>query len=249
VAKRYFLCLLLTLFFPSIVNSISGAPLPDLIVEDITWIPQNPQAGEAIQIQVHIRNIGDAPVTNIVRYKLELDMIAKIKNPIYGEFDDIPFEPGKKWVGNFTLIGGLYQKSFHLSEGDHELQAEVDYMLRVPESNEKNNILTKTIHIGSEVTTLEYKAEELPSTTQFFEKTIETTSITYSSEVTTQSKTSLFKTSTSAFTSINDLHKSLIEEVTFGSEIPLITIYDSLILGLVMVNIIFIFVISRKLLS
>ncbi len=141
--KRILLGFILILSLITIVDSGLADDLPDLIVEDIIWLPKDPGVGEDIKIQVHIRNVGDAPVSKSFRFKIEL----KNAQDIYWEFDEKePLNPGEGYIGFVTI-------TWRIREGDYEINAEVDYTRQVKESDEKNNKLTVTIPIGPEVTT------------------------------------------------------------------------------------------------
>jgi hypothetical protein len=151
VFKKIFLGLILLLSLISVIESSSGDGLPDLIVNDITWIPEDPGVGEDFKIQVRIENIGDVAVQKSFRAKLQFDRNDRF---IFWEFEDIdPIPPGESVAGTAIIDREYRQYGWSLSEGDHELHAEVDYTRRVKESNEKNNELTKTIHIGPKATT------------------------------------------------------------------------------------------------
>jgi hypothetical protein len=131
--------------------SASPEGLPDLIVEDILWFPKEPHVGEDLSLQVIIRNVGDAPVKKMFRFEL---YIGRKESPIRWTFDaKEPMLPGDGWMGIFDINKEVRYYGWALSEGDHKLRAIVDSDHDVVESNEDNNELVKTIHIGPKLTT------------------------------------------------------------------------------------------------
>lgn len=109
--------------------------LPDLIVSDFTWTPQYPKSIEWFDTQIKIKNIGSTPASS---------------------FSVI--HPGTGNTGsNTTIINGLAAgseitittKNAGLSiPGPNNVSIKVDVFEEVKESNENNNLLTKSIKIS-----------------------------------------------------------------------------------------------------
>ncbi len=166
--RDYKRLLLLILSFMIILPHVEVYPtlgdgLPDLIVEDIIWFPSEPHAAEDITIKVVIRNIGESPVKVTFKWELSIDS----KDPVWWTYDpreSPPLDPGDTWTGVFDITQKVRTTyGYALTEGEHTLRATVDSGKRITESNEDNNDLEKTMHVGPPITSVEKQTLETTS--------------------------------------------------------------------------------------
>jgi subtilase family serine protease len=101
----------------------SGALLSDLIVQDITWSPPTPSAGETVTFTVTIKNQGIG---------------AAISSRVYYFINGV--QEGSDSVTSI-LVGSTETETFtwNAEPGSHTIKAVADYNSTVPESNETNN--------------------------------------------------------------------------------------------------------------
>jgi hypothetical protein len=108
---------------PTITPSPTPISLPDLIVQDITWSPTNPSAGDTVTFTVTIKNKGNSGAgSSTVKYYVDGSQV---------DFDLI----------NLITSGGVATQTFTWStqSGTHVIKAIADYYDVVHESNEANN--------------------------------------------------------------------------------------------------------------
>ena len=103
--------------------TLSGVLLSDLIVQDITWVPSSPSAGEAVTFTVTLKNQGTGnAVSSTIRYYID---------GLYLTYDSVSSIPaGSTATETFT---------WSAQPGSHAIKAVADYNNAVPESNETNN--------------------------------------------------------------------------------------------------------------
>ncbi|MFC1989320.1 CARDB domain-containing protein [Chloroflexota bacterium] len=111
------------------VSNIFSALPPDLIIETITWPPEQPSKGDNIIFNVTIKNQGSGPA---------------IGSHVYFYIDE--HFKGSEYVGGIDA-GGVVTKTFTwvADAGSHTFKAVADGEKLVPESNETNNAKTVTI--------------------------------------------------------------------------------------------------------
>ena len=118
--------------------SLTGT-LPDLIIQDISWSPENPKEGDNITYSVKVKNIGETPARSCtveLNHSLEGGYVAfctHVPSLDADEFITIHFP-----VIETTLCGNF------------PLRAIVDVYNDVEESNEGNNERTETMSVTGE---------------------------------------------------------------------------------------------------
>ena len=112
---------------PSEDDGNSTILLPDLVTEDLSWSPDNPEIGEQVTLTAKVKNQGEATsgTTNLVFYS--------DGNKI-GENSVPEIEAGKS-----EKISILWTPE---TDSEAEISAKVDEEASVEESNEDNNIIT-----------------------------------------------------------------------------------------------------------
>lgn len=109
--------------------------LPDLIIETITWSPENPSIGDTVTFTVKVRNQGGGSASSS-RVYFYIDGSSK-------GYQEIPeIDAGTTVTGNFN---------WKAEAGSHAVKAIVDKDNWIPESDENNN-----------QTTVNYSATSLP---------------------------------------------------------------------------------------
>ena len=130
------------------------AEAADLIVEDFTWEPANPQPGDQVIFTATIKNRGGTAVPAGVKLGLRFDMNgATVYRPnsntmIWSDTHYSGLEPGASV--NLTTNGGDSGVAYWTAgaEGIHTVRAYIDDGNLIAESNENNNTLTKEIAVG-----------------------------------------------------------------------------------------------------
>lgn len=116
---------------------------PDLVVTDITWVPASPHAGDNVVFTATVKNVGAAatPAGTIVGVNFKVDGNSAGCNGS----STASLAPG----ATLTLTAnGCSPSSWTAVAGSHSVVANVDDQLRIRESNETNNTLTKTITVN-----------------------------------------------------------------------------------------------------
>ncbi len=129
------LCLLAGFVFPA---SVDGAKLsasspmgPDLIVEEIIWLPETPLMGDIVTFMVTIKNQGDSQAgsSHVAFFVNDTYQTSKIMNPL---------ESGATATSTFT---------WRAEADSYSIKAIADVVNRVTESNEANNEKTYAISV------------------------------------------------------------------------------------------------------
>ena len=113
--------------------------LPDLLIQDITWSPDDPPAGENATFTVSILNQGDGDSISC-----RLDFLVDNERINYRELG--PIDAGKSIARSFNWI---------VKGGVHKIQAIVDSQNKMPEPIETNNQKTITFPIQPPDLTIE----------------------------------------------------------------------------------------------
>ena len=103
--------------------TFSDASLPDLIIENITWLPTNPSIGDEVTFMVIVKNQGGGK-TDFSYYDYYIDetyQASRYVNPISANTTD-----------NYTF-------SWTAQVGSHNIKAVADPNMRIEERNETNN--------------------------------------------------------------------------------------------------------------
>jgi hypothetical protein len=135
---------------PSAASPLAPAnPGPDLIIQSITVTPAYPGPGQPVNIEIVIKNVGDAkatPVGDLIITALYVDLH---REPQLGDLDT-------SYTGLFSLDAGRsyvwtyknYDK-FTTVGCDHDIWAWTDRGSNVIEDNENNNKLSIQVCVGT----------------------------------------------------------------------------------------------------
>ncbi|MFC1913652.1 CARDB domain-containing protein [Chloroflexota bacterium] len=106
-----------------LTHTAYAAPAPDLIIETITWSPQNPSIGDSVTFSVTIKNQGDgeAGSSRVAYYADGIHLGSASVNSL---------APGASTTKTFTWTA---------EAGSHTIKAIADSDNNVAESNENNN--------------------------------------------------------------------------------------------------------------
>jgi len=123
----------------------SSFGLPDLVVRDILWSPENPVEGDIVSFSAVIENIG----TGSTPAGIITGVGFSIGKPTYCWSDNyiLPLAPGE----SVTLTangghGGI--PAWHATTGTHKITAFVDDVCRIKEITRENNKLIKTLTVA-----------------------------------------------------------------------------------------------------
>jgi len=107
---------------------------PDLVVDDITWLPASPMEGNAISFLAKVSNIGKAKTPNGVWHSV-IFYVDGVETNIGNQ--TVSILPGN----SVTITAGnyLYGPYWTAVKGSHTVTALVDDVNRIDESNETNN--------------------------------------------------------------------------------------------------------------
>ena len=110
-------------------KTVTLSTLPDLIIESITWSPENPQKSDNVTFTVAIKNQG---VSKARSSRIQLYIDGSFKG-----YQDVPeIDADATATKTFSWIARA---------GSHTIKAVVDYSDAVTESNETNNEKTVTL--------------------------------------------------------------------------------------------------------
>ena len=135
---------------PSAADSVVPLnPGPDLIIQSIKVTPSYPNPGESVDIEIAIKNVGDAkavPVGDLIITALYVDLH---REPQLGDVDTsytglFQLNPGQSYVWTFKN----YNK-FTTIGCDHDIWAWTDRGSNVIEDNEGNNKLSIPVCVGT----------------------------------------------------------------------------------------------------
>ncbi len=108
----------------------------DLIIQEITFIPDLPAPGQPVTARIKAANTGGVPVSNVIM-RISVDSTA---------------------IGDVTIVSlGGYQTHTvnaiigNLTEGVHQITATADPDNLIAESNEANNTLTQTLDVKERI--------------------------------------------------------------------------------------------------
>ena len=113
---------------------VTFSPLaPDLVVQDITWSPASPTAGDTVTFTVSIKNQGG--------YSAGYSLVAYYIDGSFTGYQDVQgVDAGSIVTNTFTWIA---------EGGTHAIRVVADMESRIPESNENNNENTVTFPMSS----------------------------------------------------------------------------------------------------
>ncbi|MCC7564691.1 MAG: hypothetical protein KO206_00210, partial [Methanomicrobiaceae archaeon] len=114
---------------------------PDLVVTEISWLPEGPEAGDEIAMQATIMNQGTGLTPDsVVHGVLFTTDSAGMSQGVWSDNHTAPIAPGESVT--VTANGGSQGSTWTAVEGTHTITARVDDQNRIAESDEDNNLLT-----------------------------------------------------------------------------------------------------------
>jgi len=125
---------------PLKIVAMTRNDLPDLTVTDISWTPASLRAGDQIQFQAAIKNIGVGPTPSGIVHGVAFFVDGTLIS--WSDTFQGPLAPGE----SKTLIANNGPKGTALwtaTVGPHTITAQVDDVNRITESNEDNNTRKK----------------------------------------------------------------------------------------------------------
>ena len=121
---------------------------PDLAVIGISWVPASPAPGSAVTLKATIKNLGDAPTPAGVKHGILFTFDDGAAGPgVWSDTHTASIAPGA-WV-TLTANGGSAGATWKAIKGTHTVKAHVDDVNRIAESDEKNNVMSKEIIVGT----------------------------------------------------------------------------------------------------
>src|SRR6185295_11602505 len=125
--------------------TVGSGGLPDLIVTNVTWSPTTPTVGQPVLFSATIKNQGTAATPNGIAEGIAF-LVDGVKVTWSGGYtSSIP--PGSSVT--LTADGGPSGNMWTATAGTHTVEAFVDDVNRIAESNENNNTLSSTLTIAS----------------------------------------------------------------------------------------------------
>jgi CARDB len=115
---------------------------PDLVVVSVSWAPAPPTAGQPVTFAAVVRNAGTEvtpEVTHGVGFTVDGTSVS------WSSADSAPLAPGEERT--YTADGGPAGASWTATTGEHELQAYVDDVDRIGETDDGNNTLSTTLTV------------------------------------------------------------------------------------------------------
>ncbi|GFZ32247.1 hypothetical protein CSC2_27730 [Clostridium zeae] len=137
---------------------------PDLVVTNITWNPANPSTGNEVTFSAVIKNQGTAATPAGVKHGLSILVDGVQVNWCDNYTASIPAGGTATLTCNNGPNGGKI--SWTATNGTHTVQAYIDDVNLIAESNESNNTLNSSLTIGqvstdrgAQIPWIEYEAE------------------------------------------------------------------------------------------
>lgn len=129
---------------PSSIVAKTPNQRPDLVIQDVRWSPENPKPGDEVKFTITIANIGSAPTPAVVHgAAIKIDG----KTVCWSDTHKSPIEP--KGSVTVTTNNGASGKGFWVcTPGTFKIEAVVDDVNRIDESNEKNNVKKAVLSTG-----------------------------------------------------------------------------------------------------
>jgi beta propeller repeat protein len=120
---------------------------PDLVVTDISWTPGSPGAGDAVTFSATVKNLGAGATPSGVVHGVLFRIDNGGSPGVWSDSYTGSIAPGASVT--LTASGGSNGATWTATAGSHTVEAVVDDMNRIAESNEGNNALTETVTVGS----------------------------------------------------------------------------------------------------
>src|ERR1700730_8846062 len=125
--------------------TVGSGGLPDLIVTNFTWSPTIPAVGQPVLFSATIKNQGTAATPDGVIAGIGYQVDGTTVTWSGGYTSSIPAGSSVTLTAN----GGPSGNMWTATAGTHTVQAFVDDVNRIAESNENNNTLSSTLTVGS----------------------------------------------------------------------------------------------------
>ncbi|MFC2021564.1 CARDB domain-containing protein, partial [Chloroflexota bacterium] len=110
-------------------HEVKAAADPDLVVESLTWSPENPSKSDTVTISATVKNQGDGKA-----------IISKLYFYVEGSFKEFQYvqslEAGESITKDFTWVA---------QQGSHLIKLVIDEENEISESDENNNEKSATI--------------------------------------------------------------------------------------------------------
>src|SRR5262249_42791305 len=124
--------------------TIASGSLPDLIVTNFTWSPTTPTFGQPVLFSATIKNQGTAATPDgIVE---GIGFLVDGATVTWSSNYTSSIAPGSSVT--LTANGGPSGNMWTATAGTHTVEAFVDDVNRIAESNENNNTLSSTLTVG-----------------------------------------------------------------------------------------------------
>lgn len=120
--------------------------LPDLIVTSVSWTPTRPAIGDHVTFSATVKNQGTAatPAGVIIGVGFSVDG----NEVTWSDTDTTSLAPGAS-VTLTANYGSTGSAAWTATSGSHTVQANVDDVNRIAESNESNNTLSRSLTVRS----------------------------------------------------------------------------------------------------
>ncbi|MDD5420038.1 MAG: CARDB domain-containing protein, partial [Methanomicrobiaceae archaeon] len=131
--------------------------VPDLVVTEISWLPEHPEAGDIVTMQATIKNQGTGPtpegVIHGVLFRTDNDQMSP---GVWSDSHRTSIAPGASVT--VTANGGSQGSTWTAVRGSHTVTAHVDDVNRIAESDAGNNVLSSLMHVGQGIASPPEKA-------------------------------------------------------------------------------------------
>jgi chitodextrinase len=124
------------------------APTDDLIVTDVTWTPANPAAGQAVTFSATIKNQGTGPTPSGIKHGIAFKVDGVTVNWSDNNTTSLAAGASRTQTAN-SGINGVATYTVAATPNPHSVEAFVDDTSIIPESNETNNKLAKSMPVAS----------------------------------------------------------------------------------------------------
>jgi hypothetical protein len=115
---------------------------PDLVLVSVSWSPEQPATGQPVTFTAVVRNAGTEAtpeVTHGVGFSVDGTPTT------WSSAESAPLAPGEQRT--YTADGGPAGSTWTAVAGEHELQAYVDDVDRIGETDDGNNVMTVTLTV------------------------------------------------------------------------------------------------------
>jgi len=132
-------------FYPDVTSVPGSGGQPDLIVTDVSWSPANPAPGNAVTFSATVKNQGTAATPAGVIHGISWWVDGTQVN--WSGSSTASMAPGETRV--LTADAGPGGSTWTATAGNHTVEAWMDDVNRIAESNENNNKLSEPLTVSS----------------------------------------------------------------------------------------------------